>query len=753
MAFAADRIRAIERLRSAYTEASDDPVVRRMVMSDELLWNELSGKKDPNRDTVASPSLNDASYLEQRHDSEQNRCISPVEYVDWDRIKSMYQQYYPEDEWPLVPEQEAYLRHYTAGQPSSDEESRRNVRKLDYTSTKYGPYRPLQVGYRVDNLQFEQDARAKSEHRDLLRSEPDSRAEPLHDPRAYSGHGSLRSEHRHLRSESSIWHENDTSMDSDEEELAQTLVMATLADTSAVDDHRPEKDAVVGRETLSAASGSFFPTLSMDVLPSNKTVTDFQLEGSHFLPIQTQGPPGQFPIDPIDSKDSRASSVGFSPSSSSSQSSLVPRSDETLAGETLHPYIPGSYVVPTVHETDLLSSKKTHRPSKTSGSSSRLTSPSRSESQARLNRSPVREERESFTFHRKPVAMPPTYSLLSSRLLRSDTNLNQFQQILARYSQGGIGELSSQALCVSLYFPDEPQELPSPLRVHVRSEITMEQLIGYGLFCFLRQYQHLPYHKGHHDGNQDTDTLLETSAWALYMVEDGLVDQDYPPIDRSLIVGRFGEHEFALCGRTSNRKRQPIAPSQALALPEYDSAVAKHLSENISLQIMVVPHAKGSISVNLPGNSAAKQVIATVCKQCQLGEAHLYALLRRDDHQVIPWEQPVSSFWHRKDLVLVDQASLPRASQSIAMPTRAGFSIPEQPKYTTAMDLISNYKRVLTIDGDWIHIIRMPNVLKLIVKRDANRDSKRDTKRYDFHAESRTLAKEIVTEINKLGSK
>ncbi|WFD45356.1 Component of a membrane-bound complex containing the Tor2p kinase [Malassezia psittaci] len=811
MALAMDRVRAIERLRSAYTEASDDPVVRRMLMSDGLIPNEFAAKKDPTFDTVASPSLTDAEYSKERRDSEQNRCISPVDYVNWDRIQSLYKEHYPQDEWPLLPEQEAYLRHYTGAQQSSDEDFRGDGRKLDYTATKYGPYRASRIGYRVDHVGSERDSQSKSEHRDLLRSKNDSRAysereswtKPLDKESPWSEHDSQsksernsqsRPPHKDLASGAWIGNENDASIDSDDEELAQTLVMTKFDDISAIDHHRPEQDAVLGRGTSSVASTSLFPMLSIHALNSNKTVTEFELEASHSSPLQTQGPPGQFPFD---SKDSHASSVGFSPSSSSGQSSLVSRSDETLAGETLHPYIPGSYVVPAVHDTDLLSSKRTHRPSKTSASSSRLTSPSRSELRLRLNRSPVREERESFTFQRRQFSMPPTSSLLSSRLLRSDTNLNHFQQMLARYSQGGIGELSSQAFSVSLYFPEEPQNKTSPLQVHVRSDITMEELIGYGLFCFLRQYQHLPYHKGHHDRNQDTDTLLETSAWALYMVEDGLVDEDYPAIDRSLIVGRFGEHEFALCAQIPNRNKQPPARSEAAPLAEYPSVFAKPLFETISLQIMVVPHAKGSISVNVPQNLTAKQVIATVCKQCQLGEAHFYALLRRDDHQVIPWEQLVSRFWDRKDLVLVDQASLPRASQSTAMHTRGGSSIPEQPKYTTAMDLISNYKaynvsrrhpisvgrheRVLTIDGDWIHIIRpaekrvshprstsypisavircelysrMPNVLKLIVKRDANRDvnrdTKRDTKRYDFHAESRSMAKEIVTEINKL---
>ena len=200
---------------------------------------------------------------------------------------------------------------------------------------------------------------------------------------------------------------------------------------------------------------------------------------------------------------------------------------------------------------------------------------------------------------------------------------------------------------------------------------------------------------------------LETEAWALYMTEDGLVDEDYPAIDRTLVVGRFGENEFAVCARPYVPKAPPPAAKAArkaqadtmpvAAQPIQLSPAADELGTGVSanrvvLQIMVVPHARGMTTVRVSPNATAQDVIHAVCEQCQLGSARTYALLFRDVDEVVPGERPVRGFVERTDLVLVERTSLPDAPSDTTGLQRRSSKVPEQPKYKTAMDLISNYK-------------------------------------------------------------
>lgn len=89
------------------------------------------------------------------------------------------------------------------------------------------------------------------------------------------------------------------------------------------------------------------------------------------------------------------------------------------------------------------------------------------------------------------------------------------------------------------------------LKLAVRKDATMEELIGYGLYCFVEE----GWAPALEDGGPP-ETRLSTLGWVLRIVEDGEIDDDYPAIDRSLIVGKFGQDEFAIVDASPQQVKQ-----------------------------------------------------------------------------------------------------------------------------------------------------------------------------------------------------
>ena len=53
----------------------------------------------------------------------------------------------------------------------------------------------------------------------------------------------------------------------------------------------------------------------------------------------------------------------------------------------------------------------------------------------------------------------------------------------------------------------------------------MEELIGFGLYTYIKKYGHRPIHPLY---ESQSNSVLEPRAWVLRMVEGGFVDEDYP---------------------------------------------------------------------------------------------------------------------------------------------------------------------------------------------------------------------------------
>ena len=159
----------------------------------------------------------------------------------------------------------------------------------------------------------------------------------------------------------------------------------------------------------------------------------------------------------------------------------------------------------------------------------------------------------------RPPASGSRPSALTAKLRKQDAAPeNPFAAFYAGVAARNTGEPSVK---IDLYFPFAKLSGPAPLpptpraiisadrkrrmmKATVRKDATMEELIGFGMFCFIEEGWEPRFWENL--SPPEMEVKLTTVGWALRIVEDGEVDDDFPAIDRTLTVGRFGSDEFAI---------------------------------------------------------------------------------------------------------------------------------------------------------------------------------------------------------------
>lgn len=176
-------------------------------------------------------------------------------------------------------------------------------------------------------------------------------------------------------------------------------------------------------------------------------------------------------------------------------------------------------------------------------------------------------------------ASQPKVSALSALLRKQNSGpSNSFAQFYA-----GVAGRSSDApsAIVEIYFPfaEANNKQPAPgqnpnssaltlnaktksMKLCVRKDAPMEELIGYSLYCYVEEGWKPELDKDTTD-EEALDIKLTTIGYTLRIVEDGEVDDDFPAIDRSLKIGKFGGDEFAICAATAAQIKQHLSTQPA----------------------------------------------------------------------------------------------------------------------------------------------------------------------------------------------
>uniref|UniRef100_V5GW53 MAP kinase-interacting protein n=2 Tax=Kalmanozyma brasiliensis (strain GHG001) TaxID=1365824 RepID=V5GW53_KALBG len=166
----------------------------------------------------------------------------------------------------------------------------------------------------------------------------------------------------------------------------------------------------------------------------------------------------------------------------------------------------------------------------------------------------------------------PKGSMLSSMLQKQDSGP---ENPFAAFYAGIAGRAATApSMTVEIFFPwaDSRQPLLSSppasgavsihpktnsMKLNIRKDATMEEVIGYGLYCYVEErWKPELDPPGSSCTESEREARLTTMGWTLMIVEDGEVDDDFPAIDQTLQLGKFGGDEFAICEATPNQIRQ-----------------------------------------------------------------------------------------------------------------------------------------------------------------------------------------------------
>ncbi|BGO95058.1 hypothetical protein NBRC10512_006477 [Rhodotorula toruloides] len=153
--------------------------------------------------------------------------------------------------------------------------------------------------------------------------------------------------------------------------------------------------------------------------------------------------------------------------------------------------------------------------------------------------------------------------LLSSASTASSKPYNPFSRLYQSCISRSPGPDPS-TLNLALYFPFSSR--PSqPLKIRVKRDVTVEEVIGAGLWAYWEDDGREPKLDGENIGVKpgEAEEGRETTRWNLRIVEeDGEVDEDFPALDRMRNVSAFSFTEFAIV-RATGQQIEDNATKQA----------------------------------------------------------------------------------------------------------------------------------------------------------------------------------------------
>ena len=321
------------------------------------------------------------------------------------------------------------------------------------------------------------------------------------------------------------------------------------------------------------------------------------------------------------------------------------------------------------------------------------------------------------------------------------------------------GQGDMKPLKLRIYRPSG-SDLQNPLEIFIKSEATVAETIGYSLYRFCDEKREPIL----------TPEQCNISQWALRLIDDGEVDEDFPALDRARKISKFAFDEFALVEATAEQvkanevvdtpfKRSAIKESQPSAQfsgrpsPPKLRGVTKHelpatptaarIGTGISVMVKLVygseSPSKESTTLNVTSDTYLAEVLAQGCRKRGLA-SDKYVLRIIGTNIVAPLDRTVDALQGRLELEVMGK-SIAETSQLETTFTSARPDAPIVPKnqmllrpllaskfdflksstyqrFTVwrryQMTLLGRHERVLAIDGDYIHI--MPTESKTLLE-------------------------------------
>ncbi|KAH9896673.1 SIN1-domain-containing protein [Cubamyces lactineus] len=192
-------------------------------------------------------------------------------------------------------------------------------------------------------------------------------------------------------------------------------------------------------------------------------------------------------------------------------------------------------------------------------------------------------------FARRPIPpRRPAKSALTAMLAATSntSSSNPFAELYSAIS----GRAESESMTVRVFFPMARKPAGQALELSVREDATVEEVLGYALWTYWEEGW-LPKIDEGLDGEEDPKWAIKCSAvgWILRIAEeDGEVDEDFPPPDRTGKISKFNFDAYAVLEAT---------PSQIQQNKILESKIQRRISR-------VVVKKKSTGLLNAPSNTS-----------------------------------------------------------------------------------------------------------------------------------------------------
>lgn len=151
---------------------------------------------------------------------------------------------------------------------------------------------------------------------------------------------------------------------------------------------------------------------------------------------------------------------------------------------------------------------------------------------------------DELTFPRKKVPpVRPVKSALTAMLAKTSSSTNPFEEYYAAIS----GRAEGESKVVAVYFPKATKPMGQVMELNVRKDAIVEEVLGHALYRYWEEGW-LPKIDVGLEGEEDPRwcTVCSAVGWILRIAEDGEVDEDYPPPDRTGKIYKYNFEAYAV---------------------------------------------------------------------------------------------------------------------------------------------------------------------------------------------------------------
>ncbi|KAI8853924.1 stress-activated map kinase interacting protein 1-domain-containing protein [Chytridium lagenaria] len=309
-------------------------------------------------------------------------------------------------------------------------------------------------------------------------------------------------------------------------------------------------------------------------------------------------------------------------------------------------------------------------------------------------------------------------SALSKLLEQQNTSDNPFAADFSYFS--GKGDSDPVRLKIYIPFSNNSEH---PLTVVVKKEATVEEVIGYSLYEYTNESLEPPI----------PEHLWDVANWNMRIVEDdGSIDEDFPALERTRRILKFSFDQFAICQappdqvRVNEANRQatsrPVITQKQAAINIASTPVTPPRTVLLKVHLYSTLEVKQTTTIPMQSNMIMSEIFEAICRKRKY-DIKNYVLKMADTRTDVPLDKTLESLKVTEFCVLkrdrggAGDIFLRPPDEVVKMDTLIDqprfisdeYSSMYKQYYVMHKMLMGKHERLLTIDGDHIHLMPAEN--------------------------------------------